>query len=379
MSRSSRPYRSGDGWRFVYRGRKYWRRTEGEAWSLLGELRRQTGGETERAGPPLTIGSLVADWLALHPSAHARERLADLLDFAECRSLASIGDGFLVEFHAALRMRRHARTGEPWRPETIRKDVRYAGSVLAWGAARGYVAAQRERPRLAATPWNPKSLSDAELADAFASMQRPGQRCKWALPLARFILETGSRPGEARLLRWSQVDTSRRVAVLGAHKTANRTGEPRILPLSSTALEILASVRGRSQTYCFVGYAGAPYSRDGFASILRRHGLSVYRLRHTWCQRATEAGLADGVILEVLGHVDSQMLRRYRRITEAQQSAAAAALDGLSRVRRHADRPPPKAAPSRARRGDRSGGGTRGRSRASSGGGDEVRDRSAAG
>lgn len=61
--------------------------------------------------------------------------------------------------------------------------------------------------------------------------------------LLLFLYLTGARPCEARLLRWDQVDLGRGVAVLQEHKTARRTGRPRIIGLHPIVVRMLQWMR----------------------------------------------------------------------------------------------------------------------------------------
>jgi hypothetical protein len=133
------------------------------------------------------------------------------------------------------------------------------------------------------------------------------------------------------------VDVARRVVTISEHKTVHNTGTPRIFAITETAARIVTKQRGRHPKFVFTNYANEPYTEDGLGSIMQQHHCPVYRLRHTWCQRATEANLPDGVILKQMGHESSQMLKMYRRISETQLLAASGLFDGLSQAPRPAD------------------------------------------
>ena len=47
------------------------------------------------------------------------------------------------------------------------------------------------------------------------------------------------RSGELAGLSWDAYDARDRVLVVSDHKTVGRTGEPRILPLSDRAVEVI--------------------------------------------------------------------------------------------------------------------------------------------
>jgi integrase len=347
MPREVRPRPRHGGWSFTYRKRTVWRKHEGNAWAELERL-RGLYGDTSREPPPASVAELIERYTRTHPARHTSERLDDLDEFAGELACATLPVDLLTQFHAWLRSvrrsRQPGREGRKLSAETIRKDVVFASSCLRWGALRGWCPAMRDRPRLAKTAPRPKALTDAELAALWKKLTAKGAKARHALAVARFIVETGCRPGEARLLEWPEVDLARRVVTLASHKTAHATGEPRIFALTKTAAEIVAAQAGRHPRYVFTSHAGEPYTESGLGSIIAHHGVNIYRLRHTWCQRATEAGVPDSVILRQMGHTSSRMLTVYRRITDTQLAAAAGLCDGLSRLPQIPEQPPAGAA-----------------------------------
>jgi integrase len=62
-----------------------------------------------------------------------------------------------------------------------------------------------------------------------------------------FLKFTGCRPGEASRMRWADVQFDQAAVVLQEHKTAKKTGKPRVIPLVPTALKLLVWMRYRRQ------------------------------------------------------------------------------------------------------------------------------------
>jgi integrase len=156
-----------------------------------------------------------------------------------------------------------------------------------------------------------------------------------------FLKFTGCRPGEAASMRWADVDFDQRAVVLKEHKTARKTGRPRIIPLVPTVIKLLLWMRARrkaliglrDQDHVFSNGRGNPLSR-GWLSLkvqrLRRRlglpkGVSLYGLRH----RYGLMGIRNGVNLKLLslcmGHVRTQQTEHYimeAGLTEQVQEAA---------------------------------------------------------
>lgn len=336
MGRASRPYRVPGGWRFTFAGHKRWAPTEVAAWGLLARLR----GDDPSGPAPLSVQGLIDRWESLRGNPHSNDMLDEFADRYGELALTEISADLLERYARHLRKRLGL--------ETVRKKVYAAKRVLRYGEGKGWLDRMPEVPRTPKPAPSPKALSDQELADLFADLEAK-PKMKHALPLARFIVATGCRPGEARLLRWEQLDLARGVAVLRAHKTAEKVEEPRIIPLSPTALEILSKLP-RASRFVFLSYRGRPYTRDGFGSILQRRGVAPYRLRHTWCQHAADAGVPEEVICCIMGHASSAMVRMYRRISEQRVRAAVAALADPVQAARRAAHPRQSAPAARRRR-----------------------------
>lgn len=346
MPRQSKPYKDDRGWRFTYRRKRYCFPTQADAWVALQRL-QQADGLGERAAP-LTVSGLIERWSRTHGSVHA-DRMADHLErFAGDKLLGEIGTDFLEAFAKDLGKRRYRKERKgrkkPYSLETTRQAVSTATRVLRWGAKRGWLtmpdAARVGKPRP-----SPKALTSGELAAFLGKLAANNPR---ALQVARMILATGARPGEIRLLEWSQVDLERRAIVLNDAKTVARTGKVRIIPLSDEAIGILAE-QPRNSRWVFLTRLGRPYTREGLGSSCDRAGAGVYRLRHTWCQAQCDAGTPEEVISEIMGHESSEMIKMYRRISEARVHAAAVHAAGLATV---PPRPSPQPRQRKARKRD---------------------------
>jgi integrase len=142
-----------------------------------------------------------------------------------------------------------------------------------------------------------------------------------------FLKFTGCRPGEAASMRWADVDFEQKAVVLKEHKTARRTGRPRIIPLVPTMVKLLCWMRARrkaliglrDQDHVFTNGRGNALSRGWLSLKMQRlrqrlgmpQGVTLYGLRH----RYGLMGIRNGVNLKLLslcmGHVRTQMTEHY--------------------------------------------------------------------
>lgn len=138
-------------------------------------------------------------------------------------------------------------------------------------------------------------------------------------------LSTGARRDEIMGLRWSQVDFTRRAAIL--HETKN--GERRILPLTGPALDLLktrAESRRTDTDLVFpsrtprAGGAIAPVDlRTPFETALKRAEIDDFHwhdLRHSAASYLAMSGASLAEIAEVLGHKTLAMVKRYSHLSD---------------------------------------------------------------
>lgn len=137
-------------------------------------------------------------------------------------------------------------------------------------------------------------------------------------PLLVVLWNTGARPGEVRQLTAEQVDWSAGVATLTRHKTARKTGKPRLIVFPPAAMEVLERQRERYGTgFLFRHCRGEPFSSVHLTvrvwCLSKKVGarLTAYGARHSWTCRALEAGVSDTQVAAVLGHTSTAMVHRH--------------------------------------------------------------------
>jgi integrase len=131
----------------------------------------------------------------------------------------------------------------------------------------------------------------------------------WLRTMVVLAIETAMRQGELRTLAWRDVDLTGSVARLQDTKN----GEPRQVPLSSSARAVLAAlpvaidggpVFGVEQSRVVNAFKAA-------CSRAKITGLRFHDLRHEATSRLFEHGLNVVEAASVTGHKSLQMLKRY--------------------------------------------------------------------
>jgi integrase len=139
-----------------------------------------------------------------------------------------------------------------------------------------------------------------------------GCRNTWVLPLTEFAIETAMRKSEMLILTWKDVNLSRRVVQL----VTSKNGDPRTVPLSLRAVEILAGLPRAGDGPVF------PLSSDAldaaWTRAKRRAGITnlhFHDLRHEGTSRyALSVGKNLLKLQRITGHKTLQMLTRYTHL-----------------------------------------------------------------
>ena len=161
--------------------------------------------------------------------------------------------------------------------------------------------------------------------------------------LIPLLLLTGMRPGEAMSLKWSQVDLFEKMITAGRAKTSSGTG--RVIPINEDLAHILAihltwflSTFGEPSHECYVFPFGSPQPTQpkrpvtdvssGWDTVRKVAGVRcrLHDLRHTFCTRLAEAGVAESTMLSLMGHMSRAMLERYSHIRIAAKRQAVAGI-----------------------------------------------------
>lgn len=138
----------------------------------------------------------------------------------------------------------------------------------------------------------------------------------YALALLRFLMLSGWREGEARLLKWDEINLERGFATLGDTKTGRSVRQ-----LGAPAVELLAELpRLQGCPYVFPGATAA----KPIVNITRlwesvRHAaglddLRIHDLRHAFASVAASGGLSLPLVGALLGHRNASTTQRYAHL-----------------------------------------------------------------
>jgi integrase len=133
-------------------------------------------------------------------------------------------------------------------------------------------------------------------------------------PLILVALETAMRLGEMLSLTWGNINLEKGVASL----TDTKNGESRQVPLSSTAIEILAGLpRNTESDRVFWAWTAIDSVKGLWRRVCDKSGVDDFHfhdLRHEATSRLFERGFNPMEVASITGHKTLQMLKRYTHL-----------------------------------------------------------------
>ena len=133
------------------------------------------------------------------------------------------------------------------------------------------------------------------------------------------LIGTGCRPSEVANVTASNVDLALGIWVLPNHKTAKKTGKPRVIYLSPDMADL---TRRQIEQYpnglLFPNTRGKAFTRNAWRCRFRRlreklpilKGVVCYSLRHTYATDALVKGVGVAQLAELMGHTSTEMVSR---------------------------------------------------------------------
>lgn len=276
---------------------------EAAAWAALERLvaKAKAGGAAAGGGVrPGTVAELAEQFLAEkaqavrpHTAAQYRRHLAAL----GCHS-----NGATV---AALDLQLVPKGASPdWSP-TYRAHVLCTWEMFLRWAGRPHRFAKPARESRGPDAVIPEAVYRRCLRETHGDFRQ----------VLRFLWHTGCRPGEAARATVADLDREKGQVRLRQHKTAHRTGRPRVIYLDAEASAVAGEQADRYGTgLLFRATMGRPFTQQAFTMRFERlsakvgHRVRSYDLRHSWATRALAAGESDTIVAALMGHRSPQVL-----------------------------------------------------------------------
>lgn len=134
------------------------------------------------------------------------------------------------------------------------------------------------------------------------------------------LLQSGCRPGELCKAVVADVDWTKRAIVLTEHKTARKTGKPRIIPLGQKlGAMVAAAIAGRTWGPVFRNSRGRAWSPAALSAQFRRYrddlklrpDLCMYLCRHRFGTLLASKKKDIKTIADMMGHANVSTTQKY--------------------------------------------------------------------
>jgi integrase len=199
-----------------------------------------------------------------------------------------------------------------WGQTTERNARRSIYRAFSWACEEGIVPAN---PLKGIRCPKAKTRERMMTRDEYTILMKNGGKKFRKLLFA--LRQTGCRPKEARLLKWSQVHGDK--WVLKEHKTAHVAGKPRVIYLTKPMQRLMTNLRRKATSECvFANTRGKPWSSNALRLCIQRikdktnlaKDVSAYLLRHAFGTNAIINGVDVTTVAELMGHSSLEMISK---------------------------------------------------------------------
>jgi integrase len=196
-------------------------------------------------------------------------------------------------------------------PGSARRIIGLTGAIFAYAIKKGLretnpcrgVETPKDKTRL-------RRLSVAEYAQLWKALN---DGSNVAADVFLFLAISGWRSGEARLLKYSELDLDRCTANLGDTKSGQS-----FRPLSIAAIEIIQRQPGRESEYVFDLHRGQPINKlfHHWEKLVMPKDVTPHSLRHSLASLAADMLIPDHLISGLLGHARHSITSRYTHLSD---------------------------------------------------------------
>lgn len=245
-----------------------------------------------------------------------------------------------------------------YKSKTLRNELTTLGQAIRWLVQEEHLVGV-EPPKLKLTKVESERAycyEPSEVAAMIAHCQKQSDLA-WLANVIIGLACTGLRISELAALRWSDIDFERGMLALtdesGQGKIAGhggrqlKSGRSRSLPLHADLLTVLKALPRRA-ALIFYGPRGGKLKPDTVRNILIRDVIKplakqfpgqlgkksfangrLHSFRHYFASMCANQGTAERIAMEWLGHADSEMVRHYYHLHDAESRQQMAKLNLL--------------------------------------------------
>jgi len=268
----------------------------------------------------------IQDWIERREIEHAHRHIAKsyLID------IKAYTRRFFVPFFGRMNIRdireAHIEDFLNWlpihlSPKTVRNILGILHKLFKDAYRRKDILLMPEFPKVEKVEPKTRWLTETEQELVLAQMKDPIRRAFYI-----FLMKQGCRPGEARALRWENIDFKNDMVTIAAsfdreeYRPFTKERDVRYLPLHPEVKDTLLSLPRSLAGWVFT-YRGKHISQWMASAYWRRAAkragikISCYEgTRHSLASQAINRGVSERLIGDFLGHKNLTSTRRYAKI-----------------------------------------------------------------
>ncbi|TWU18289.1 tyrosine-type recombinase/integrase [Allorhodopirellula heiligendammensis] len=230
--------------------------------------------------------------------------------------------------------------------KTILGEITLLKTAVKWLIEEGHLSADLIKL--------PMKKADCERAYCYTSEEviailehcKRSPNLRWLLNAIIGLACTGMRINELCTLKWSDIRFDRQMLTVAdesgfanqsdSHRS-NKSSQTRHLPLRAELLAVLESLP-RTDQYIFHGPRGGRLKSDTVRNVLVREVITplmkqfpkqfenergfedgrLHSFRHYFCSVCANTGIPERITMNWLGHADSEMVRHYYHLNDAE-------------------------------------------------------------
>ncbi|QDV55415.1 tyrosine-type recombinase/integrase [Rosistilla oblonga] len=237
-------------------------------------------------------------------------------------------------------------TDKGYARKTIHGEITLLKTAIKWLIAEGYIQTEPIKlPLKKAECERAYCYTSAEVAAMYKICTSTG-RLQWLQNTIVGLACTGMRIEELCSLKWSDIKFDKRILTIAdesgfASQTdesrSNKSSRTRHLPIRAELLDVLESLP-RVDQYIFHGPRGGRLKADTVRNVLVREVITpltkrfpkqfesersfedgrLHSFRHYFCSVCANTSIPERITMSWLGHADSEMVRHYYHLNDAE-------------------------------------------------------------
>ncbi len=244
----------------------------------------------------------------------------------------------LSEYAKYLEDRDYAR-------KTIYGELNLLKTAFKWLCSEGHVDREPLKLRLRKAECERAYCYTREEVNAMLALCAEAESLNWLHAVITALACTGLRIAELASLKWSDIRFSDRTLTIAdesgfsdqqvSDRRSTKSSRSRHIPLRNELLVLLQSLP-QIDAYVFRGPRGGRLKPDTVRNILVRDVIEkltprfpkkfvgqrsfedgrLHSLRHYFCSVCANTGIPERIVMEWLGHADSEMVRHYYHLND---------------------------------------------------------------